>query len=230
MKKDYRILVVDDEQDIVELLRYNLQREGYQVKTAFNGKEAVDIVQDFQPHLILLDIMMPLLDGIEACRQIRNLELNTAPQIIFLTARSEEYSEVAAFDAGADDFINKPIKMRALLSRVSAYCKRSKTGGKLGTKIEIGDLVIDRESYLITLKNEKILLPRKEFELLSFLASSPNRVFTREELLQHIWGADVYVLARTIDVHIRKIREKVGEEYITTIKGIGYKFDYPGSD
>jgi len=224
-KKTQKVLVVDDENDILELLQYNLKKEGYDVKTALEGKKAVEIAKTFQPDLVILDIMMPHQDGVETCRQIREIpELSTA-YIIFLTARSEEYSEVAAFDIGADDYITKPIKPRALMSRISALFRRESKKSHDKTKIKIGDLVIDRTSYTISINGGEITLPKKEFELLYFLAQNPNKVFSRDDLLQNIWGSDVYVLARTVDVHIRKVREKIGGGYITTVKGVGYKFE-----
>ncbi|MEQ8712091.1 MAG: response regulator transcription factor [Cyclobacteriaceae bacterium] len=224
-KKNQKILVVDDESDILELLKYNLEKEGYEVKTALDGIKGVEIAKSFQPELILLDIMMPKQDGVETCRQLRDLPELQNSYIVFLTARSEEYSEVAAFDMGADDYITKPIKPRALMSRISAMFRRESKKKKDVSKITIEDMVIDRSSYTVTVKDEKINLPKKEFELLYFLAQNPGKVFSRDDLLQNIWGTDVYVLARTVDVHIRKVREKIGEGYIATVKGVGYKFD-----
>lgn len=224
-KKNQKILVVDDESDILELLKYNLEKEGYDVKTALDGIKGVDIAKSFHPDLILLDIMMPKQDGVETCRQLRDLPEMQNSFIVFLTARSEEYSEVAAFDMGADDYITKPIKPRALMSRISAMFRRESKKKKDVSKITIDEMVIDRSSYTVTIKEEKINLPKKEFELLYFLAQNPGKVFSRDDLLQNIWGTDVYVLARTVDVHIRKVREKIGEGYIATVKGVGYKFD-----
>lgn len=222
--KQHRVLVVDDEPDILDLLDYNLSKEGYKVKTANNGKKAVDLAAKFLPDLILLDIMMPHQDGVETCRQLReNPDLHDT-FVVFLTARSEEYSEVAAFDTGADDYITKPIKPRALMSRIGAMFRREAKKGEKSSKINAGDLVIDRTSYTVTTQGEIISLPKKEFELLYYLAQNPDKVHSRDDLLQNIWGSDVYVLARTVDVHIRKVREKIGSNYIITIKGVGYKF------
>jgi two-component system alkaline phosphatase synthesis response regulator PhoP len=224
-KQKIKVLVVDDEPDIVEILQYNLQREGYEVATAEDGKTAVKIASKFIPDVILLDIMMPQQDGVETCLQIRKISELKHAFIIFLTARMEEYSEVAAFDVGADDYITKPIKPRALMSRISALFRREIKKDQESTQIKIKDLLIDRASYTIDQNGKTITLPKKEFELLYFLAKNPNTVFSRDELLNNIWGTDVYVLARTVDVHIRKVREKIGEDYITTIKGVGYKFE-----
>jgi two-component system, OmpR family, alkaline phosphatase synthesis response regulator PhoP len=218
------VLVVDDEEPILELLKYNLEKNGYEVKTALDGAKAVEIARKFIPDLVLLDIMMPKMDGVETCRQLRDLPELQKMFVVFLTARSEEYSEVAAFDIGADDYITKPIKPRALMSRISALFRRDSKKSTQSSTITTGDLTIDRTSYTIKVNGREINLPKKEFELLYFLAQNPNKVFSREDLLQNIWGSDVYVLARTVDVHIRKVREKIGEDYITTVKGVGYKF------
>jgi two-component system, OmpR family, alkaline phosphatase synthesis response regulator PhoP len=220
-----KVLVVDDEEPILELLKYNLEKSGYDVKTAENGSKAVEIAKKFIPDLVLLDIMMPKMDGVETCRLIREIPEMQKAFVVFLTARSEEYSEVAAFDVGADDYITKPIKPRALMSRISALFRRETKKETPQALISVGDLVIDRTSYTIKLNNKEINLPKKEFELLFFLAQNPNKVFSREDLLHNIWGTDVYVLARTVDVHIRKVREKIGDDYIATVKGVGYKFN-----
>lgn len=220
-----KILVVDDEEDILDLLKYNLEKEGYQVEVAPNGIEGVKIAKTFVPDLILLDIMMPKQDGVETCRQLREVKVLSNTFIIFLTARVEEYSEVAAFDMGADDYITKPIKPRALMSRLNAMFRRGSSKQPEKDRVAMGDLVIDRQSYTVTQAGQALNLPKKEFELLYFLALHPGKVFSRDDLLHNIWGTDVYVLARTVDVHIRKVREKIGEGYISTIKGVGYKFE-----
>jgi two-component system alkaline phosphatase synthesis response regulator PhoP len=220
-----KVLVVDDEEDIIEILTYNLEKEGYEVSSASDGIKAVKKAAAFKPDVILLDIMMPNQDGVETCRQLReNPDLKNT-FIIFLTARSEEYSEVAAFDVGADDYIHKPIKPRALVSRIAALFRRETKKEADTDKINIKDLIIDRTSFTLLKNGELMVLPKKEFELLHFLAKNPNRVFSRDELLKNIWGTDVFVLARTVDVHIRKVREKIGEDYIFTVKGVGYKFN-----
>ncbi len=225
-KPAYKVLVVDDEESIRELLTYNLEKEGYEVKVAANGQLAVDTAKKYRPDVVLLDIMMPVMDGVEACRQLRAMPELLNTYIVFLTARSEEYSEVAAFNVGADDYITKPIKPRALMSRIQALLRRETKGAaETATTLTHGDLVIDRTSYTVRLKGKEINLPKKEFELLYFLAQHPNKVYNRDELLQNIWGSDVYVLARTVDVHIRKVREKIGDDYIATVKGVGYKFN-----
>jgi two-component system alkaline phosphatase synthesis response regulator PhoP len=224
-KTSQKVLVVDDEEPILELLKYNLEKQGYEVRIASNGYEAVEIAKKFHPDLVLLDIMMPKMDGVETCRLLRaNSDLQNT-FIVFLTARAEEYSEIAAFDVGADDYILKPIKPRALMSRISALFRRESKKKSPTAQITVGDLIIDRTSYTIKIKGKEVNLPKKEFELLFFLAQNPNKVFNRDDLLQNIWGSDVYVLARTVDVHIRKVREKIGEDYITTVKGVGYKFN-----
>lgn len=223
-KQKRKVLVVDDEEPILELLKYNLEGDGYEVKTVASGMAAIDVARKFLPDLVLLDIMMPVMDGVETCRRLRALPELQKTFVVFLTARDEEYSEVAGFDVGADDYITKPIKPRALLSRIKALFRRETKDDAAPDLIQSADLKIDRRSYTVTLNNEEIILPKKEFELLFFLARHPNRVYSREDLLQHVWGTDVYVVPRTIDVHIRKVREKVGDEYITTVKGVGYKF------
>jgi two-component system alkaline phosphatase synthesis response regulator PhoP len=224
-KPSQKVLVVDDEEPILELLKYNLEKQGYEVKTASNGQIALEVAKKFHPDLVLLDIMMPKMDGVEACRHLRAMPELANTFIVFLTARAEEYSEIAAFDVGADDYILKPIKPRALMSRITALFRRESKKATASAQITIGDLVIDRTSYTVKVKGKEINLPKKEFELLYFLAQNPNKVFNRDDLLQNIWGSDVYVLARTVDVHIRKVREKIGDDYITTVKGVGYKFN-----
>ena len=223
--ENHKILVVDDDKDILELLKYNLEKEGYQIKTASDGIAAVEVADRFIPDVVLLDIMMPGQDGVETCRLLRLNPKLADTHIIFLTARSEEYSEVAAFEVGADDYISKPIKPRALLSRIKALFKKVHKKNNIKPVIKTGNLIIDRSSYLVKQEGKEIALPKKEFELLYFLAQNPNQVFDRDELLNKVWGTDVYVLARTVDVHIRKIREKIGETYISTVKGVGYKFN-----
>jgi two-component system alkaline phosphatase synthesis response regulator PhoP len=218
--------VVDDDPDIVELLEYNLRKEGYEVATAPDGRKALEVAPQFGPDIILLDVMMPHLDGIAACRELRAMPRFKDTYILFLTARSEEFSEVAAFDAGADDYLSKPIKPRALMSRLAAVVRRDlEPTTPLSDVIDINGLRIDRTGFAVYQEGRKITLPKKEFELLAFLAASPHKVFGRDELLQNIWGNDVFVLARTVDVHVRKVREKVGEHHIQTIKGVGYKFN-----
>jgi len=218
-----KILIVDDEPDIVELLTYNFEKAGYEVESTSEGTGVLGIAKSFKPAVIVLDIMMPGQDGVETCRQLRAEESLASVYIIFLTARAEEYTEVAAFDSGADDYITKPIKPQALLKRVDAIFRRSYNIAEEGKQLKLGDIIIDRNSYTVMKGVEQIILPKKEFELLYYLAKRPGRVCDREELLKNVWGTDVYVLARTVDVHIRKIREKLGDEYIKTIKGVGYK-------
>lgn len=221
-----KILVVDDEPDIVELIAYNLKREGYQVHTASNGQEAVTTAKKIMPDLIILDVMMPKMDGIEACRIMRAMPEFKSTFMVFLTARSEEYSEIAGFNVGADDYIAKPIKPRALLSRINAILRRNaQSEDPVDEKLEVLDLVIDREAFLVFKNGEKIVLAKKEFELLYLLTSRPGKVYTREVILKNIWEDSVVVTNRTIDVHIRKLREKIGENYVSTVKGVGYKFE-----
>jgi two-component system alkaline phosphatase synthesis response regulator PhoP len=221
-----KILIVDDEPDILELIEYNLKKEGYQVYTAANGLEAIQQAKKHHPDLIILDIMMPKLDGIEACRQLRAMPEFKATFMVFLTARSEEYSEISGFNVGADDYIAKPIKPRALISRINAILRRNTMAEtEVENKLEIGDLVIDREAYLVFQRGQKVVLAKKEFELLYLLASKPGKVFTREVILNNIWEDSVVVTNRTIDVHIRKLREKLGDDYVATVKGVGYKFE-----
>lgn len=222
--KDIKILLVDDEPDILEIIGYNLSAEGYQIITAETGVEGVKKAKKEKPHLIILDVMMPELDGIEACEQIRKISDLRNTIITFLTARGEDYSQVAGFDAGADDYITKPIKPKVLVSKVKALLRRLKEDDTDGGILKMGSLTINREEYKVTAKGQELLLPRKEFELLSLLASKPNKVFKRDEILDKVWGNDVIVGGRTIDVHIRKLREKIGDKKFKTIKGVGYKF------
>lgn len=227
IKKATQILVVDDEQDILELIRHTLNKEGYEVHVAANGQQAVEKAKKIKPSLILMDVMMPVMDGMEACRQLKeDPETSTLP-IIFLTARSEEFAELAGFEAGADDYISKPIRSRVLLSRIRAILRRNMGGSaeEEVVKLEFEDLVIDRERFVVDYQGKSLQFPRKEFELLSFLASKPGRVFSRDEILENVWGNEVLVVDRTIDVHVRKIREKLEDRYIFTVKGVGYKFE-----
>jgi two-component system alkaline phosphatase synthesis response regulator PhoP len=221
-----KILLVDDEPDILEFMEYNLKKEGYKVFLAKDGKEALEVAKKEHPQLIILDIMMPVMDGIETCRHLRDIPELQNTIITFLTARNEEYSQIAGFDVGADDYISKPIKPRIMISRIKALLRRvNGTATTASAGLTIGNLKIDREKYLVFRDEEAITFPRKEFELLSLLTSKPGKVFTREDILARVWGSDIVVGDRTIDVHIRKIREKLGDEIIKTIKGIGYKFD-----
>lgn len=221
-----KILVVDDEPDILELVEYNLRKEGYQVSLANDGQEAIAIAKKVLPDMIILDIMMPRMDGIETCRVLRALPEFKDTFMVFLTARSEEYSEIAGFNVGADDYIAKPIKPRALISRINAILRRKSNADEAPEdRLEIDDLVIDRDAYVVFKAGEKTILAKKEFELLYLLASRPGKVFSREVILKSIWEDSVVVTNRTIDVHIRKIREKLGDHYVTTIKGVGYKFE-----
>lgn len=219
-----KILLVDDEPDILEFIRYNLEKEGYTVYTAENGKKAIELAQRVIPHLILLDVMMPEMDGIETCRELRTMQEFKNTLIAFLTARNEDYSQIAGFDVGADDYITKPIKPRVLISRIKALLRRF-TAETTEDNVKLGDIEIDQEKYIVYKEGNTLNLPKKEFELLSLLASKPGKVFSRKEILNKIWGNDIIVGDRTIDVHIRKLREKLGDNYFKTIKGIGYKFD-----
>lgn len=227
---NYKILLVDDEPDIIEFIGYNLKKEGFTVSTATNGEEAVKIATNVGPHLIVLDVMMPGMDGIETCEEIRKINHLKDTLIVFLTARGEDYSQIAGFEAGADDYITKPIKPKVLISRVKALLKRYKTEESStpvtenDNRVTVGDLIIDREKYMVTSGKNELFLPKKEFELLLLLASKPDRVFTRDEIYAMVWGDNIIVGDRTIDVHIRKLREKIGQDHIKTIKGVGYKF------
>ena len=223
-KTSAKILVVDDDPEIVEILKYNLSNSDFEVKVAYNGFQAVKKSKKFKPDIILMDVMMPEMNGIEACTEIRKIDNLKNVQIIFLSARGEDYTQIAAFDAGADDYINKPIKPKILLKKITNIAKRLKSFENGETFIKVSDLKINREEYLVTRNKTEIILPRKEFELLFLLASKPGKVFSRDEIMNKVWGSQVVVGDRTIDVHVRKLREKLGENYIKTIKGIGYKF------
>jgi two-component system alkaline phosphatase synthesis response regulator PhoP len=222
-KKSIHILLVDDDLDILEFLKYNLEKEGYTISTATNGQIALDVFQKNKPVLVIMDVMMPVMDGIEACYAIRKMTSFPQPIIAFLTSRAEDYSQVAGFEAGADDYISKPIRPRLLISKVESLLRRIKPQA-MNTIIEVGQIKIDREKYLVETKDGVIQLPKKEFELLELLISKPQKVFTREEILGKVWGTETIVGERTIDVHIRKLREKLGDDYIRTIKGVGYTF------
>lgn len=224
----YRVLIVDDEPDILEFVGYNLRKEGYEVHTAANGRDGVKKALETNPHLILLDVMMPEMDGIETCREIRTHSDLSHTIIAFLSARGEDYSQIAGFEAGADDYITKPIRMNLLLSRVRAILKRAEQNEEKETPAAHDPnrtIQMDRERFLVTKGGEDIILPRKEFNLLELLYSKPQKVFTREEIFSQVWGNDVIVGDRTIDVHIRKLREKIGDEHIVTVKGVGYKYE-----
>lgn len=227
METKHKVLVVDDEEDILEFLSYNLKKEGFEVQTASNGKDAIDVAKLFSPDVIILDVMMPQMDGVETCLEIRKIDSLKNVFVTFLTARGEDYSQIAGFDAGADDYITKPIKPRVLVSRINALLRRSSKGSEVGVAEIIGpkDIQIDRERYIVIKNGEEMTLPKKEFELLALLISAPKKVFTREKILSSVWGEEVVVGDRTIDVHIRKLREKVGDQYIKTVKGVGYKFE-----
>ena len=226
-KKDIKILLVDDEQDILEIVGYNLTQEGYQVITASNGKEAIFKAKKELPQLIIMDVMMPEMDGIEACETIRRMPELQDTIITFLTARSEDYSQVVGFDAGADDYIAKPIKPKVLISKVKALLRRLKSDDAVSSStLIVGNIEINREEYKINKGGEIMVLPKKEFELFYLLATKPGKVFTREEILDRVWGNEVVVGGRTIDVHIRKLREKIGDDFFKTIKGVGYKIEF----
>jgi len=220
-----KILLVDDEPDILEIVGYNLKKEGYKVLTATNGKEAIDVALKKKPELIILDVMMPEMDGMETCHQMRNNPVLKDTLIAFLTARGEDYSQIAGFDAGADDYITKPVKPRVLISKIKAILRRNINQISPSQDEAIRGIIVDRERYLIVQNGKEINLPKKEFELLSLLMSKPGRVYTREVIMNSIWGGEVVVGDRTIDVHIRKLREKLGDDYIKTVKGVGYKFE-----
>lgn len=224
-EKQFKVLIVDDEQDVLEFLTYNLEKEGFEVFTADNGKTGVEIAKKQDPDVILLDVMMPEMDGIETCRSLREQPQFENTIIAFLTARTEDYSQIAGFETGADDYISKPIKPRVLVSRLKALLRRYESKEAKSTVLRAGNIEIDRERYLIVFNGTEMAVPRKEFELLFLLASKPGKVFKREEILNEIWGRDIIVGDRTIDVHIRKLREKLGEDLIRTVKGIGYKFE-----
>jgi two-component system alkaline phosphatase synthesis response regulator PhoP len=224
-KSEYKILLVDDEPDILEFVGYNIRKEGYTLFTCSNGKDAIKTAKKIIPHLIILDIMMPGIDGIETCIEMRKIEALKSTLIAFLTARSEDFSQIAGLDAGGDDYISKPIKPRILMSRVNALLRRSPDTPELESRTILGDIIIDREKYIILKKGREIHLPRKEFELLELLASKPDKVFTREQIFEEVWGNDVIVGDRTIDVHIRRIREKLESDNIKTVKGVGYKYE-----
>lgn len=223
----FKLLLVDDEPDVLEFLGYNLKKEGYQVYSANNGIKALAIALEVKPHLIILDVMMPEMDGIETCNEIKKQPELENTIVIFLTARGEDYSQIAGFEAGADDYVTKPIKPKVLLSRVSAHLRRYKKIADTSEKsvVNLGEFTIDKEEFVVFKDGKKIALPKKEFQLLSLLASRPNKVFSREEILDSVWGSNVIVGDRTIDVHVRKIREKLDTGKIKTVKGVGYKFE-----
>lgn len=223
----FTILLVDDEEDIVEFLTYNLKKEGYHVISATNGMKAVEKAKKHKPHLILMDVMMPEMDGISAVKEIRKIEELNDTIIVFLTARSEDYSQISGFEAGADDYVSKPVKPKVLTSRIAAILRRSAASekGQQDKVLEVNGLTIDKERFIIIKKEKEIVLPNKEFKMVHLLASAPDKVFSRDEIFSKVWGNNVIVGDRTIDVHIRKIREKIGTEYIKTVKGVGYKFN-----
>jgi len=222
----FKILLVDDEPDIVEFLSYNLKKEGYEILTANNGKDAIEIAKKELPHLIVLDVMMPDMDGIETCREIREQKGLQDVLIAFLTARSEDYTQIAGFEVGADDYITKPIKPRVFISRVKALLRRLQSSSDSESNVDFGDVRIDKEKHSVFKGDVEIALPKKEFKLFALLSSKPGKVFTREYILDQVWGDEVVVGDRTIDVHIRKLREKIGDDYFKTVKGVGYKFEF----
>lgn len=226
-KEDIKILLVDDEPDILEIVRFNLDKEGYQIEMASNGLEALKVAKKFLPHLIILDIMMPNLDGIETCELMRQDDRFQETIVMFLTARGEDYSYVAAFDAGADDYVTKPVKPKVLVSKVKGLLRRLKKKEATSSLLEFETLKIDREAYKVSFEGKDLSMPRKEFELLYLLASKPGKVFKREKIMDYVWGSEVVVGDRTIDVHIRKLREKIGDHFFKTVKGVGYKFVHP---
>ena len=226
MNDNIKILVVDDEEDILEFLSYNLRAEGYDVVVADNGILAIELAKQEQPSLIILDVQMPDMDGITTCEKIREIPSLKETVVTFLTARSEDYSQIAGFEAGADDYITKPIRPKVLVSRVKALLKRRGITQDTNSIIELGDIVIDKEKHLTTYKGQEVIFAKKEFKLLKLLISKPGKVFTREEILEKVWGTDIVVGDRTIDVHIRKLREKLADHYVKTVKGVGYKFEY----
>ena len=223
-KKEFRILLVDDEPDILEFVGYNIRKDGYTLWTCNNGKDAIIKAQEITPHLIILDIMMPGMDGIEVCQELRKIPELKPTLIAFLTARAEDFTQIAGLDAGGDDYITKPVKPKMLMSRINALLRRTPETEEPEGQLVVGDIIIDREKYIILKSGREYSIPRKEFELLSLLASKPNKVFSREEIFENVWGNDVIVGERTIDVHIRRIREKLELDCIKTIKGVGYKF------
>ena len=219
-----KILVVDDDLDIIEILKYNLNKSGYLVKSAKNGIEAIKKAKKFMPNIILMDVMMPEMSGIEACSEIKQIDHLSETMIIFLSARSEDYTQISAYDAGADDYISKPIKPKILIKKISNIAKKIKSNKNMPIVLDLGSIKINREQYLVTQNKNEIMLPRKEFELLFLLATKPEKVFNRDEIMNKVWGTQVVVGDRTIDVHIRKLREKIGDKHIKTLKGVGYKF------
>lgn len=227
MNDEYKILLVDDEEDILNFLSYNLKKEGYEVYTALNGQDGIELAKKQNPHLIVLDVMMPEMDGIETCRILRENKETSNTLIVFLSARSEDYTQIAGFDSGADDYITKPIKPRVFISRIKALLRRTGNDDQKTEKVmAFGDITVDTEKYLVFKNGNEVILPKKEFKLLELLVSKPGKVFTREFILEKIWGDEVVVGDRTIDVHIRKLREKLGESNIKTVKGVGYKFEF----